>query len=228
MNHENNKRITIITGHFGSGKTEFSINYGKYLSKEETRRVCLIDLDIINTYFRLRDQQDHFEKDGIQVISTAFKVTTLDIPALDPAIEGAIVDKSKRVIIDVGGNPSGARALGRYNHVLDMVGYEQVFVVNANRPETQTPEQVIEFIERTQNQSQTKISLLVNSTHMLKNTSVDDILKGEKLLREVSEKTGIPIWCTVVLENLVDEVKKLDSTINIFPIKLYFRDDWML
>lgn len=225
---DNHKRITIITGHFGSGKTEFSINYAKYLSKKEDKKVCLIDLDIINTYFRIRDQEENLKKENIQVISTAFKVTTLDIPALDPAIEGAIIDKSKKVIIDVGGNPSGARALGRYGHVLDMVGYEQVFVVNANRPETETADQVIEFIEKTQNQSQTKVSWLVNATHMLKHTSVEDVLKGEKLLREVSEKTGIPIWCTVVLENLADEVKNLDSTINVFPIKLHFRDDWML
>ncbi|MDO5026552.1 MAG: ATP-binding protein [Tissierellia bacterium] len=228
MKFDNNERITIITGHFGSGKTEFSINYAKYLSKQIDKKIALIDLDIINTYFRAREHEDSLKKENIQVLSTAFKVTTLDIPALDPAIEGAIIDKSKRVIIDVGGNPSGARALGRYNHVLDMVGYEQVFVVNANRPETATADQVIDFIERTQNQSQTKISWLVNTTHMLKNTSVEDILKGEKLLREVSQKTGIPIWCTAVLESLVDEVKKADPSINVFPISLYFRDDWML
>lgn len=228
MKFNDKERITIITGHFGSGKTEFAINYAKYLKGKVDKKIALIDLDIINTYFRLREQEESLKQEDIQVISTTFKVATLDIPALDPAIEGAMIDKSKRVIIDVGGNPSGARALGRYNHVLDMVGYDQVFVVNANRPETETVDQVIDFIEKTQNQSQTKISWLVNTTHMLKHTSVDDILKGEKLLREVSQKTGIPIWCTVVLDTLAEEVKKLDPSINVFPIKLHFRDDWML
>lgn len=228
MNFNNHNRITVITGHFGSGKTEFCINYGKYLAKNDDRKVCLIDLDIINTYFRIRDQEEILKKEDIQVISTTFMVRTLDIPALDPAIEGAMIDKSKRVLIDVGGNPSGARALGRYSHVLDMVGYDQVFVVNANRPETSSAQQVIEFIEQTQNQSQTEVNWLINATHMLKNTSVEDILKGEKLLKEVSEKTGIPIWGTLVLRSLAEEVKKVDSTINVFPIDLHFRDDWML
>lgn len=222
------KRITIVTGHFGSGKTEFCINFGKFLAAKDDRKICLIDLDIINTYFRMRDQEEYLKTQGIQVISTAFKVTTLDIPALDPAIEGSIIDTNKRVLIDVGGNPSGARALGRYAHVLDSEGYEQIYVVNANRPETARVEQVIDFIEQTQNQSQTKVGWLVNTTHMLKHTSVEDILKGEKLIREVSDKTGIPILCTAVLDHLVEDVKKADSTIKIFPIKLHFRDDWML
>ena len=228
MDLEKQKRITIITGHFGSGKTEFSINYGIELSKKEDRKVCLIDLDIINTYFRLREQDKYLKEHGIGILSTAFNVSSLDIPALDPAIEGAIIDKGKRVLIDVGGNPSGARALGRYKPVLESQGYDQIFVVNANRPETNNADQVIDFINLTQAQSQTRINGLVNTTHLLKDTSVEDIMRGQALLKEVSERTGIPIVLTVALRCLVDDLKKLDPGMNIFPIDLHFRSDWML
>lgn len=222
------ERVTVVTGHFGSGKTEFSTNYSVHLAKTLQMPVTLVDLDIVNTYFRVRELGKVLSEKGVQVLSTTFEVTTLDIPALDPAIEGAIVDSKKRVIIDVGGNPSGARALGRYKPVLEMVGYDQVFVVNANRKETQTPEQVIDFITMTQAQSQTRINGLINTTHLLKETSLEDILRGQELVKKVSAKTGIPVVLTVALERLVDEGQKADPSIPVFPIELFFRTEWMM
>lgn len=227
MDWKKHPRVLVITGHFGSGKTELSINLAKELHRSG-EKVALIDLDIINTYFRLRDFGDELEKEGIRVYSTGVKATTLDIPALDPAIEAVILGKDRRVIIDVGGNPSGARALARYKDVLAQVGYEGIFVVNGNRPETQDADQVIDFMKKTQNVSGSKISALFNTTHFLKNTREEDVLKGLALAEEVSRKTGLPLLGSACLRSLVGVVGEKRKDLYLLPLDLYFRDQWML
>ena len=49
-------RLTIVTGHYGTGKTEFSVNLALALAKEG-RPVALADLDIVNPYFRSRERR---------------------------------------------------------------------------------------------------------------------------------------------------------------------------
>ena len=41
------KRIRIIAGHYGSGKTEFAVNYAVALGRLK-RKVALADLDILD------------------------------------------------------------------------------------------------------------------------------------------------------------------------------------
>lgn len=227
MDWTKHHRVLIVTGHFGSGKTEFCINLGSHL-RESGEEVALIDLDIINTYFRLREHQDLLRQRGIETYSTGAKVDSLDLPALDPAIEAVLLDKKRRVIVDVGGNPSGARALGRYHEILDESGYEHFFVINANRPETKNADDVIEFMQRTQDISRTKITALFNTSHFLKDTTAEDVLAGLALAEEVSDKTGLPLLGTVCLRDLVDEVAEAREDLYILPIDLYFRDQWMI
>lgn len=227
MDWKKTNRITVVTGHFGSGKTEFSINLALHL-KSLGENVALVDLDIINMYFRIREQEEFLKEHGVNVYSTIMKVTSLDIPALDPAIDAVLRDKNTRVIVDVGGNPSGARALGRYEPTLREMGYDQVFVVNANRPETESPDQIIKFMEATQAQSQTFVNGLINTSHLLKATTVDDILRGSELIKEVSKQTGLPILTNVAKRELVDELKEKAPELNVFPVDLLFRSNWML
>ncbi|MDO5712868.1 MAG: ATP-binding protein [Tissierellia bacterium] len=219
-------RIHIITGHFGSGKTEFSINLALYL-KDLYPKVSVVDLDIINMYFRIREQKDFLESQGISVIASSVDAPNLDIPALDPGILTPLQDSQSQVILDVGGNPSGARALGRYRNILNTQKVEHLLVVNANRPETQKVEDVIGFMKNIEGRSTIPVTGLVNSTHMLKNTSIEDVLRGEALLKEVSKETGLSVKYTAVFENIVDECPD-ELKERLFPIHLYFRNEWMV
>lgn len=227
MDWKKHHRILIITGHFGSGKTEMSINLAldRRAAGEE---VTVVDLDIINTYFRIRDKDDALNAKGIKTLSTGVKARAVDIPALDPAIDAALLFDKGRIILDVGGNPSGARALARYRPTLEETGYEQLFVINSNRPETKTPEQVIKFMEDTQATSGTQVTGLFNTTHFLKDTTADDVIGGLKLAEAVSDQTGLPLLGTACKRELVDEVKARTNDLYILPIDLYFRDQWML
>lgn len=222
----NDNRVRIITGHYGSGKTEFSVNYAVKLAKAG-KKVALADLDIVNLYFRSREKKDILNDLGIRMISSSIEASAVDIPAVSAELYTPFQDESYQYVVDVGGNHVGARALGRFNQYLKEGKYDMFYVLNANRPETQTVDKAIEYLKRIEDNGRVKATGIVNNTHMLKSTSVDDVLRGQKLALEVSNKLAIPIKYIVALENVVKDLPE-DMEGEIFPIKLYMREDWMV
>jgi len=220
------KRIRIIIGHYGSGKSEFSINYAVKLA-EMGRKVALADIDIVNMYFRSREKTREMEKLGIKVIASHINTPAVEVPFISAEVYGPLQDKSYDFVIDVGGDQVGARALGRYVDYFKEGEYDMFFVLNANRPETQTAQKAYEYMVKIQDVSRARITGIVNNTHLLKATGVEDVLRGQKLALEVQEKTGIPIRYISVMEELVPQLPK-DLEGEILPIKLFLRDDWML
>ncbi len=220
------KRLIIVVGHYGSGKTEFSVNLAIDLKKRH-EKVSISDLDIVNTYFRTRERKKMLTDMGIQVIDSNVEASALDLPALPAEIMGAVQNKSYVSILDVGGNSVGARVLARFSKSIKSAEYELLFVVNANRPETSSVDSVISFIRSVEDMSELKVTGLVNTTHLLKDTSVQDIVNGHKLVKDVSSVTEIPIVYEVALENIASEIKLKEIKDKLFPIKMYMREDWM-
>ncbi|HBH12885.1 MAG: Uncharacterized protein XD91_0915 [Clostridiales bacterium 38_11] len=217
-------RLTIITGHYGSGKTEFAVNYS-IESLNYYQKVILADLDIVNPYFRSREKSAFLKNMGIRVIGSSMMNSSMEIPALTADINGAIDDKTSKTILDIGGDPVGARVLARYSNQISLQDYDMFIVVNANRPETQTVEAVKKYIHNIELSSKLKISGIINNTHLLRSTSVDDFYKGHELSKKVFNVTGLPVVYEVAIRSIVDKIK--DSGIQIFPIDLYMREDWM-
>ncbi|WP_202709989.1 ATP-binding protein [Sporosalibacterium faouarense] len=221
----NDKRIRIITGHYGSGKTEFAVNYSSKLAKEG-KDVVLADLDVVNPYFRSREKTEELSKEGVKVIGSSIKGKGSDVPAVSAEINAPLQNEEVEAILDVGGDPVGARALGRYVNYLKDGKYDMFFVLNANRPETQTVEKAIYYIREIERISRAKVTGLINNTHLLKSTTVEDVLEGQKLAEEVSKETGIPVKYVSALENIAKQLPE-DIEGEVFPIKLYMRDEWM-
>lgn len=220
------KRIRIIIGHYGSGKTEFSVNYALKLA-ELGRKVALVDLDVVNLYFRSREKADVLEKAGIRVIGSAIKASAIDIPSIPGEVVAPLQDTTYDAILDVGGDPAGARALGRYHEYLKEGNYDMFFVLNANRPETQTVEKVMEYMVKIEDISRAKITGIINNTHMLKSTTIEDVMRGYDLSYKVSKIANIPIKYNTALEAIVPQLsQELEG--DIFPINLYMREEWML
>lgn len=222
----NDKRLRFVIGHYGSGKTEFSVNYAVKLAKLG-RKVAIVDLDVVNLYFRSREKKEYLQDLGIKVIGSSIDATAVDIPAISPEVVVPMQDKSYDGIVDVGGDPAGARTLGMYKEYLVEGQYDMFFVLNANRPETQTVEKVIEYLRKIEDTARAKVTGLVNNTHMLKSTTVDDVLRGQELAEEVSQVINIPIKYISCIEEVA---KKLPRNLKgeIFPMKLYMREDWMV
>lgn len=223
-------RIHIIFGHFGSGKTEFSINYALKL-REQYNKVAIADLDIINMYFRTREKTEFLESQGIEVYSSSRGANdVLDVPALDPGILKPIQNKDYQTILDCGGDPKGALILRTYSPYL--IDTDNIFVVNTNRPETSTPDKIISYIRDIEAMAGISANALLNTTHMLKDTSKEDVLKGHEIVKEVANELGLEFRYNVCKDDVCKELKN-DSNVSdeikekLFPIELYYRDDWM-
>lgn len=218
------KRINIFTGHFGSGKTEISINFARKLAKEG-RKVVIVDLDIVNPYFCVRELKKELELEGIKVISSNPEYVNAELMVVPAEVLSIFNDKSYDVVIDVGGDDQGAIALGQYNRYFREEQYEMYFVVNTNRPFTGEIQDIEDYMRDIQIASRLQITKLVNNTNLSYETTVNDILEGHKEVEKLSAKNKIPYEFTVCKKEFVEEVSSLVNK-EIFPIDIFMMPPW--
>lgn len=222
----NDKRIRIIVGHYGSGKTEFSVNYVMKLS-ETHENVAIADLDVVNVYFRSREKAELMEEKGIKVLSSAFgHHANLDLPAISSGILGFLQDDNCNVVLDIGGDSTGARVLARYKQIIEHKGYDMFVVVNAFREETQNIEGVLRHINELEDQTGLKVTGLINNSHLLRETSLDDVKTGQELIKSVSDELKIPIKYVCATENVAKDIPS-EYEGEVLPIQMYMREEWM-
>ena len=183
------KRITIFTGHFGSGKTELSIR--EAVESAKLQSTVLADLDIINTYFRSNEERIYMEERGVKVLAPRFATSQVDIPALTPELDGAFRRKDIRLIADVGGDPDGARVLRRYGQGMDQGEYDMVLVVNLMRPFTRSAGEIVEMAKEIEKASGLKITAVINNTHLKSETTKELVWKGQQEVEEAARQFGI-------------------------------------
>lgn len=206
------KRLNIVTGHFGSGKTEFALN----LAMQNTEKTTIVDMDTVNPYFRTADAEEVLKKQGIGVIVPRFANTNVDIPALPSEIFSVFVNKEQNVIFDVGGDEDGALCLGQFNRQFTEEPYDMFFVINERRPLTKDVQGVIEILREVELASRLRVTKLVNATNLGKETTVEIILEGQKLVEEVSRETGIPVGFTAVKKGIEVSVQNPIMQLELF------------
>ena len=212
------KRITLLSGHYGSGKTNIAVNLA-FLLKEKHDRVAIADIDIVNPYFRTKDSQGELEAAGIRVISSEFANTNVDLPALPSDIYAITEDHGINAIIDVGGDDRGALALGRWRDaILAENNFEMLLVVNRFRPLTRTPESAIEVMREIEIAAGMKFTGVVNNSNLGEETSAQDVLSSMDYADEICRLTGLPLRMTCVHAHLYPELK--DKIENLFPLDL--------
>lgn len=218
------KRINIFTGHFGSGKTEIAINFAFYL-KKYYNKVAIVDLDIVNPYFRTKDAEKILQEKGIKVIAPLFANTNLDIPALPGEITAVFHDKEYMVVFDVGGDDDGATALGRYYRYFSSEPYEMYFVVNTKRPLTNNGGDIGNMLRAVEQSSRLKVTGLINNTNLSYASGIEDLLEGQKVIESISKEMEIPIryitGTSGLLSHLPEGLKE-----KAFPINIYLQLPW--
>ena len=185
------ERLTIVTGHYGSGKTTFALNYACDLAAAG-KTVTVVDLDIVNPYFRTADHRAMLEERGVTVVMPPYANTDLDLPGLSAQIYGAF-EKEGDVIIDVGGDDAGATALGRFRRSIEQRGYDMLCVINARRNLTAEPEQAAALLAEIEQASRLKTTALVNNTHLKQLTTPETVLASLPFAAEVGRLTGLPV-----------------------------------
>lgn len=224
----NDRRIRIITGHYGSGKSEFSLNYVLKLRELSDKKVALADLDVINMYFRTREKKEELESKGIKVISSNVDSPSVDVPAISGEVSVPLTHEDYDYVIDLGGDKIGAKVMGSFAHwIKDEDSYDMFFVLNANREKTQTAQEALAYIKEIEGASTLKVTGIINNTHLLKATTVEDVLKGQEVANELSKLSGIPVKYTACLENVAKELPE-DFEGEVLPITLQLRDNWMM
>ncbi len=218
-------RILVLVGNYGSGKTEISLNLALKLARRG-EKVTLVDLDIVNPYFRSSERTNLLEENGVKVYAPSFAMTTVDVPSLPADIQAVFADKSRRVIFDVGGDDTGAAALGQYKPYFDQDDVEVLFVVNAFRPLSGDPDAVCDLLLRVAGRSRLQPSALINNANVAWETEAEDLARGEELLSAVSKRLGIPVGylCAKadIMEKLPDSLSGERITIDIL-----MRPDWL-
>ncbi len=222
----NDRRITIFTGNLGSGKTEIAVNYALNL-KSTGRRTAIVDLDIVNPYFRTRLVRDALTARGLDVVCPAGPLANADVPALPPAIKGVIENIEISGVFDVGGDDVGATALGRFRDMLLENTYNMYFVVNACRPFTGKPEGVIKMLRSVENACGLKVTGLVNNTNLGGETDIDTVLAGHGMVKETARQIGVPVAFVGALNRLVEELSsRLKDGTPVLPLTLFMRTPW--
>ncbi len=212
------KRITLLCGHYGSGKTNIALNIA-YELKNTYENVAIADLDIVNPYFRTKDSAEELKNRGIRLIVSEYAGTNVDIPALPQDMYALTDDKTLKAVIDVGGDDRGALALGRISdEILAENDYDSLLVINKFRPLTPDLESTLEVMAEIEAAGKIKFTGIVNNSNLGNETTAEDVLSSLGYAEEVSKATGLPIVATTVDKKLFSKLQgKIE---NLFALKL--------
>lgn len=226
------KRFIVLIGNYGSGKTEISINLAIQAAKEG-KRTALVDLDIVNPYFRSGEYKELMEEYGVRLITPPFSTTNVDVPALSAEVHRVFTEEYDKVIFDVGGDTVGATALGRYKHYFEKVedDLETLAIINTCRPLCREVDDIALLVEQMSFCARLKVTGIVNNTNLARESTGDVLWEGHRVLKKVEEKTGIPLAydCGTVetLNEYADIVKNIQSLPEQIKICPYTRPVWL-
>ena len=212
------KRITLILGHYGSGKTNIAVNLAvKY--RQERTNVAIADLDIVNPYFRTKDSLDLLEEKGIRLIVSEYANSNVDIPALPQDMYAVTDDKSLTCILDIGGDDRGALVLGRLRPaILEENDYEMLLVINMYRPLTADPASTVEVMREIEAAANMRCTGIINNSNLGRETTAETVLASLPYAEEVSRLTSLPIVMTTAEETVAKEL--VGKVENLFPLTL--------
>ncbi len=214
---------TIVTGHYGTGKTEFSVNLALGLAAAG-RRTIMADLDIVNPYFRSRECRGNLERVGIRLIASSQKCSDADVPALLPDVLSIFEDRTICGVMDIGGDPAGARVLAQFQPKITEEDYQLIFVSNANRPEVRTAQKALEYLRGIEAVTGLTCGGMINNTHLCGETTPAEVLRGAELAKELSALTGIPVLAHMAERAITEELNSLREL--VFPITIQMKKPW--
>lgn len=220
---EQEHKITVVCGHYGCGKTNLALN----LALEAAQRgggVTLVDLDIVNPYFRSSEYGELLKDRGVRLIAPVFANTTLDTPTLPPDIYSMFEKESGEVILDAGGDDAGATALGGLHEQMEARGYEMLYVINRYRVLSQQSEEAAALLKEIEAASRLKATGIVNNSHLGVETRLDTLLEAIPFAQKTAELTGLPLLYSTAPDFALEQGERLPQGFR--TIKRYVKFSW--
>lgn len=212
------KLINIFCGHYGSGKTNVAVNYAFDLRKRH-EKVSILDLDIVNPYFRTKDSEKELRENDIELICSSYAASNLDIPALPSEMYAPFCKENNYTVLDIGGDDRGAVALGRFAPLIKKSeSFQMLFVVNFYRPLTQTPQEALAVMREIENACSLSFTGIVNNSNVGAQTKTEYIKESFPLVQGLCELSSLPLVMTTVRDDLSTQLE--GSDLNVFPLKL--------
>ncbi len=198
------KRVLILAGPSGSGKSEISLNLA--LQRKQVEPVALVDLDIIKPLFRLRNLRAYIEPLKLRFITSGKEWDGADLPIL-PGQLGSWLESNQTVIVDLGGDGAGARVLTQYASSLPVEETEMLFVANPNRPFARDAQESLSALKEIEASTGILFTALVSNPHLKEHTALSTIMDGHALVEELSLLSGLPIAFIAVRDDLAPAVR---------------------
>ena len=183
---------TFLVGGLGAGKTELSLNLSAWNATFHGKSF-LIDLDIVNPFFRVRKLREEITTKGVELIMPDDRVASGDLPALPAAIWGVVGNPENPVVCDVGGGEPGLRPLGRLKTHAAERGANVLFVLNPFRPGFRTFEEMNESFHHFEKLSALKVSHIVANPNLSGETSKEIFDEGLEIIEKFAQSINIPI-----------------------------------
>lgn len=228
-------RYQVFVGNFGSGKTELALHFA-HLGAAAGETVTLVDLDIINPYFRASERRKSLEAAGIRLIEPNFAMDNVEIITIDPRIYSAFVGEDGLTVFDVGGDNVGARALGQYRSYFDRIPPELLdvyLVVNPYRPLSASAELIADLLWKIESASRLKVTGIINNSNLSYETQAQDLFWGYEVVKQAAMDTKLPVLYTSgagpILEEFFTQAEgKLDKQYlgEALPIDIRMHRDW--
>ena len=220
-------RKIAVTGHFGSGKTEFAVSLAFALAqKRGEESLALCDLDIENPYFRSRERQDALRAAGVAVYSDPSDGRNgSELQTISAKVRAPLEDARCRVILDCGGDGSGAMILRQFAKYFAPGDHRLLCVVNPNRPGTDTPEKAAAHIRSIEAASGLAVTGLISNAHFIYFTTAETVKDGWAFTKEVEALTGVPALAACAMRSLLPALEGCDFP--LFPIGMFMRDSYL-
>ena len=218
------KRLTLMAGHYGSGKTNIAVNLAMML-KKSGEDVVIADLDIVNPYYRTKDSEEELKAAGIPLISSEYANSNVDVPALPQELYSIVDVRSRHAIVDIGGDDRGALALGRYTpYILEENDYDMLLVINKYRPLTPDTASTLEVMREIEAAGGLPFTGIVNNSNLGRETTPEDVIASDAYAKDIAAATGLPIRMTTVKAEIAGAVAEVLP--DVVPLHLQDKRLW--